>query len=137
MGHQKDAIVYCGVDGASTKEGGARLLSEDGAPSISDAGLLEIFVGGVWSPVCGIDPGAVAVACKSMGFAGVVEASSISQATWGSRVPAVGNLHCSGSESSLLDCSFERDEEVFCAPSEANVIHCAGDGDATGRAFAP
>ena len=132
--HRSDAVVYCGMDVDGPKEGGARLRSQDGAPSVGGAGLLEVVLGGRWSPVCGLTQGAAAVACKSMGFAGVAAAPQL--ATWNTVAPGLGNVQCGGSESDLAACRADRDEDVYCAPSEAAWLECTGDGDASGKAFA-
>lgn len=140
LGHEQDAVIYCGRNSdASSLEGAARLLSDDGAPSLSGAGVLEIFAAGTWSTVCGVSPGAASVACKAMGFSGADTAGPGSDTGHGRSPPALGKLTCSGSEASLLECSFELGEDVFCAETEASVIRCAGEGDATGvrRALAP
>ena len=135
LGHTLDSVVFCGeASRSSTPEGAVRLLSSEGAPSLTGAGVLEIYIGSAWSPVCGITPGAAAVACKLMGFTstaatpgGVLLAGSVA------REPRVGDLDCGGSESSILGCSFQEGDDVFCAPAEAAVVQCAGEGDTTGR----
>jgi len=132
--HRSDALVYCGVDARTPKEGGARLRSPDGAPSLEGAGMLEVVLGGGWSPVCGLSEGAAAVACKSMGFAGVASVPVL--AKWNTVTPQLGNVQCGGSESDLAACRADRGDDVYCAPSEAVWLVCTGDGDASGRAFA-
>ena len=135
-GHALDSVVFCGEVGQpTTPEGAVRLLSDDGAPSLSGTGALEVHIGGAWSSVCGVTPGAAAVACKLMGFAGAGAAAGSKGALSSSAVqePRVGDLDCGGSESSLLDCSFREGDDVFCAPAEAALVSCAGEGDTTGR----
>jgi len=34
-------------------------------------------------------------------------------------------LECQGSETSVLECSFDAGTDVYCAASEAAVLHCA------------
>ena len=135
--HRLDAVVFCGdASHSATPEGAVRLLSNDGAPSLSGTGVLEVHVGGVWSPVCGITPGAAAVACKLMGFAGAATPGGMSLAGHDghdSKEPRVGDLDCGGSEPSILDCSFQAGDDVFCAAAEATVVHCTGEGDTTGQ----
>ena len=79
--HVLDSVVFCGFDGTAgvIKDGSLRILSHDGSPSIDGEGRLEIFKAGSWAPVCntGFTAGAEAVACKSMGFAGVKSSSSV------------------------------------------------------------
>ena len=135
FGHALDAVVFCGeASRSSTPEGAVRLLSNEGAPSLTGTGVLEVYVSSAWAPVCGISPGAVTVACKLMGFAGAA-ATPGGALLAGSfaREPRVGDLDCGGSESSILDCNFQEGDDVFCAPAEAAVVHCAGEGDTTGQ----
>jgi len=133
--HAFDSVVYCGTSGTARQEGGlVRLLSSDGAPSLTGVGLLEVNVDGAWSPVCGLSPGATSVACKMMGFAGAASSGDMLLPVTTSKMPQVGNMDCAGSESNLLDCSYEAGTDVFCAPSEATVVQCSGEGDSSGRA---
>merc|ERR1712187_1056457 len=109
-------------------------MLESGAPSLSGVGLLQVYMHGTWSSICGATPGALTVACKSMGFNSASTSGAVAEAKTNRDTPLIGDLSCTGSESSLLDCSFEYGElDVFCAPSEAVVIHCSGDGDASGQ----
>ena len=87
---------------------------------------MEIFTNGGWSPVCGISHGAVSVVCKALGFAGAGASSEAApQVGPGLHVPRLGDLRCSGSETSVLDCSFEAGDDVYCAASEASSIRCS------------
>lgn len=124
-----DSVVYCGETTAEDPLGSARLVAADGAPSLSGKGMLELFAAGGWSPVCGVTPGAAQVACKAMGYAGA-SASATEAAPWNMKTPSVGALSCSGTEESLVDCSFEEGDDVFCAPVEAAVLQCTGGGEA-------
>ena len=126
MGHALDSIVYCGRSGGAMQDGAARLLDSDGggAPSLGSEGLLEVYLKGVWSPVCGVTPGAASVACKAMGFAGAASVAGISKAN--SVMPMVGSLSCGGSEASLAECSFDVGDDVYCAPAEAAIVRCSG-----------
>jgi len=134
--HSHDAVVFCSnAAGGVISEGAARLLGANGAPSLSGSGRLEVFHSGVWGSVCaaGFGAGSAAVACKSMGFEGVVPSSAPSSCgqNCGARPPTLSSLSCSGSEQNVLDCGFE-DDDVFCAPEDSVVIACAGEGDTTG-----
>lgn len=140
LAHDADVLVYCGRDAdAGALEGSARLLSEDGAPSLTGAGILEVFAAGAWSTVCGVSTGAASVACKAMGFSGAAAAGPAAEKGRGRSAPALGELTCSGSEASVLECSFQLGEDVYCAATEASVVRCAGEGDAAGlrRSAAP
>merc|ERR1712117_406555 len=96
--------------------------SVDGAPSLSGDGFVELFLDGAWSPVCGISSGAASVLCKAAGFAGTASGTETARST---KIPRVGDLSCSGSEASVLDCTSERGDDVYCAASEASLVHCA------------
>ena len=123
--HEADSIVYCGSSSTGFSEGSVRLLSAEGAPSLTGQGALEMLVNEEWSPVCGISPGAQSLACKALGFAGAADSSAGSmEIAGGSHIPRVGKLDCKGSETSLLDCSFEAGDDVYCAPAEASTISC-------------
>merc|ERR1719226_477132 len=71
LSHGEDSVVYCGSATSSTAEGSVRLLSADGAPSLTGDGFAEVFLDGAWSPVCGISSGAASVLCKAAGFTGI------------------------------------------------------------------
>merc|ERR1711994_465533 len=119
--HEVASVVYCGSSGASTAEGSVRLLSTDGAPSLTGDGVVEVFLNNAWSSVCGANSGAASLLCRSLGFTGVASEADSARST---RAPRIGGLSCSGSESSVLDCSFDHGDEVYCAASEASLIHC-------------
>ena len=121
--HEKDSILYCGPS-AGFSEGSVRLLSVDGAPSLTGQGIVEVFMKGEWSRVCGLSAGAQTLACKALGFAGAVASEGNADAVRDTQAPRVGGLDCKGSEASLLDCSFEFGEDVYCAPSESSMVHC-------------
>merc|ERR1711956_24057 len=120
-GHGEDVVVYCGSSASTVREGSVRLLSVDGTPSLSGEGIAEVFLHEAWSPVCGISAGAASVLCKALGFAGMVTGAETARST---KTPGVGDLSCSGSEASVLECSFESGQDVYCAPYEASLIHC-------------
>merc|ERR1712117_300198 len=120
LGHEKDSVIFCGPS-AATPEGSVRLLSVDGAPSLSGDGIAEVFQHDAWSPVCDISAGAAVVLCKALGFVGVATEAEQGRSV---KFPGIGNLICLGSEASVLECNFESGEDVYCAPSEAAFIHC-------------
>jgi len=122
LSHGEDSVVYCGSVASSTAEGSVRLLSADGAPSLSGDGIAEVFLDGAWSPVCGMSSGAASVLCKAAGFAGTASGTETARSMKSLRV---GDLRCSGSEATVLDCTSLRGEDVYCASSEASLVHCA------------
>jgi len=143
--HVLDSVVFCGTDGPAgvIKDGSLRILSHDGSPSIDGEGRFEIFKAGSWAPVCntGFTAGAEAVACKSMGFAGVKSSSSVGNRCdtfrgknfCGTVPPYISKLSCAGQETSIESCSFEEGDSVFCAPEESVIVSCAGEGDTQGQ----
>ena len=141
--HVDDAIVFCGnTDSPSFVDGTLRLVDSEGAPSIavgtSTSGRLEVFLDGSWAPVCkeGFAVGSETVACKQMGFSGHSGFTGCSsQGLCGDIPPHVSQLSCSGSEATMLDCSFATGDDVFCAPKESVVVSCSGKGEAIGRPF--
>eukprot|EP00927_Polykrikos_kofoidii_P003209 TRINITY_DN1127_c0_g3_i1.p1 TRINITY_DN1127_c0_g3~~TRINITY_DN1127_c0_g3_i1.p1 ORF type:complete len:256 (-),score=29.55 TRINITY_DN1127_c0_g3_i1:59-826(-) len=131
--HDTDAIVFCSREGDELlHEGMVRLVASDGTPSLDGKGRLEIARQGVWEPVCsdGFTDGAALIACKQMGFDGSTK-PSISQTCnafgldFCSSPPGLSRLACTGTETSLLSCSYDAGEEVFCATKESVVISCA------------
>jgi len=143
--HELDTIVYCGNEGQSLQDGTLRLIDADGSPSIDGRGRLEMFKAGVWAPVCnnGFASGSVAVACRQMGFVGVATSTASScisvEHACGEAPPHVSKLYCSGHEASVVECTFEEGDDVYCAPEESVLIRCSGDGETQGRVakFAP
>ena len=143
LGHERDAIVFCGMNSdVGFEEGVTRLVSADGAPSLDGIGRLEIFRDGAWGPACrsGFTSGAASVACKAMGYvsARVSEAlpdcKNISGQNYcGDVAPTISEVSCSGQEENILACAHEVDDDVYCAPEESAVIHCNGEGNAQGR----
>lgn len=134
--HSSDAVVFCSNAGAGSliADGTARLL-DGNAPSLSGSGRLEVFHAGAWGSVCssGFSGGSAAVACKSMGYDGVVPSAAGGGCgqNCGTQPPTLSALACTGSERNLMDCGFE-DGDIFCAPEDAVLVACAGEGDATG-----
>ena len=122
--HDQDSILFCGTASDGPAEGSVRLLSQDRAPSLSSSGIVEIYLGGRWSPVCGISTGAESLVCKELGFAGAA-AGTGQEKTRSLSSPSVGGLTCSGAEASVLDCSYDVGDDVYCAPSEASLVSCA------------
>lgn len=143
LGHKLDAIVFCGHNAREgVDEGTTRLIDAAGAPSLDGSGRLEVFRKGVWGPVCrsGFTAGAASVACRAMGYSGTASSetnldcrNASGHDSCGDVAPSVSDVSCSGQEASILECPHEQDDNVFCAPEESVVIHCAGDGNPQGR----
>jgi hypothetical protein len=137
--HAQDAVVFCAAGEPGPKEGTLRLIGTDGAPATT--GRLEVLLDSRWGAVCseGFSSASATTACKNMGFsasANSVQAScaSVDANFCGQAPPHMSQLACTGNEQSVLECAFERGDEVFCGANEAVVLGCAGDGDTQGRA---
>ena len=122
--HEQDSILFCGSSSDGPVGGSVRLLSPDGAPSLSGSGIVEIYLNNNWSPVCGISSGAESLLCRGVGFAGAATGPQPQEKAWSLSNPEVGDLVCSGAEKSVIDCTFETGDDVYCAPSEASFISC-------------
>ena len=143
LGHERDAIVFCGMrSDIGFEDGATRLMSAEGAPSLDGIGRLEIFHDGYWGPVCnsGFTSGASSVACKAMGYASAHVAGTfpscrniVGENYCGDVAPRISEVSCSGQEASISQCPYEKDDDVYCAPEESVVIHCNGEGNAQGR----
>merc|ERR1719480_59583 len=55
--HKQDSILFCGSSSDGPVDGSLRLLSPDGAPSLSASGIVEIYLNNHWSQVCGMSLG--------------------------------------------------------------------------------
>eukprot|EP00927_Polykrikos_kofoidii_P001419 TRINITY_DN1052_c0_g1_i6.p1 TRINITY_DN1052_c0_g1~~TRINITY_DN1052_c0_g1_i6.p1 ORF type:complete len:262 (+),score=39.27 TRINITY_DN1052_c0_g1_i6:62-847(+) len=136
--HHLDSIVFCGNDSPNDKSGMIRLMTSDGAPTIDGRGRLEMQQHGKWVTVCsaGFTQGAAVVACKEMGFSGVLSpsmSSTCAAENLCTSIPEVSGFACSGDEAALSACPHDAGDEVFCAAKEAVLVFCAGDGDSSGR----
>ena len=136
-GHTHDTVVYCTslAEGGTPPEGAVRLLASDGSPSVDGKGRPEILSMKTWVPICsgGASAGAASVICKSMGFSAASGSSKCSGDGCGRNPPGIGELVCSGAESSPLACTHKVGDDVFCAASESVVVNCVGDGETQGR----
>merc|ERR1712113_1315190 len=123
--HEQDSILFCGSSSDGPADGSVRLLRNNGAPSLSSNGFVEIYLNKQWSSVCGLSSGAESLVCRGVGFAGAATERQPQDEAWSLSTPNVGDLTCSGGEESVLGCSFESGDDVYCAPAEASFISCA------------
>jgi len=132
--HDADAIVFCSREGDQLFEDGlVRLVASDGAPSLDGKGRLEIARNGVWESVCseGFTHGSALLACRQLGLDGaskptIAPTCDANGVNFCSSTPGLSRFACTGAEKSLLSCSYDSGEEVFCAKKESVVISCAG-----------
>merc|ERR1712060_982203 len=123
--HEHDSILFCGSSAEGPADGSVRLLSPDGAPSLSASGFVEIYLNKHWAPVCGMSSGAESLVCRGVGFAGAATGRQPQEKARSLSTPDIGDLTCSGGEESVLDCAFEFGDDVYCTPAEASFISCA------------
>ena len=111
---------------AALSNGALRLVNTG---SIQFGGRLEIYfnISSEWGTVCDDFWGLLdaTVACKQMGFVGVNNSDSF---LFGSGASSqnilLDNVACSGSESRLIDCSYD-DHTADCSHSEDVGIVCS------------
>ncbi|XP_056089396.1 deleted in malignant brain tumors 1 protein-like [Rhinichthys klamathensis goyatoka] len=99
-GHHEDAGVICNCE---LKISSVRLVS--GSDFCS--GRVEVFYNGQWGTVCddGWDLSDAAVVCREMGCGNVIEAKSVAHFGQGSGQIWMDDVNCTGTESSLKNCT--------------------------------
>lgn len=114
--------IYCSVD--------VRLVDASG--SLTNVGLLQIKTDSGFGSVCGANPAAADVVCRSLGFAhgtvstspcGFYGTSDLCGAA-GSPV-AMADLTCSGSEWSLEECSWSAPDDTCMGHAQDTIIYCS------------
>ncbi|XP_025102100.1 deleted in malignant brain tumors 1 protein-like isoform X8 [Pomacea canaliculata] len=122
--HMEDVGVIC-----NTEPMKVRLVN-----GTNEAGRLEVYFNGEWGTVCGykFDKVDAQVACRMLGFIGTrVTAISTARYGGGSGQVVLGDMSCSGEETSLEqcvrftfyphDCSHSRDVGVICNHTAESV----------------
>ncbi|XP_019637391.1 PREDICTED: deleted in malignant brain tumors 1 protein-like [Branchiostoma belcheri] len=135
-GHSEDAGVVCDSSGITTSPGGTgdsdrvRLV---GGTAASE-GRLEVRpeYGYAWGTVCDDDFGMADanVVCRMLGYSGANRVRGSAYYGRGSGDIYMDNVDCSGSESSLFDCSYPGWGIENCGHSEDVGIECSTSGDA-------
>ncbi|XP_030853316.1 uncharacterized protein LOC115929142 [Strongylocentrotus purpuratus] len=117
-GHSEDAGVRCRV----LEDGEARLV---GGTSDSE-GRVEVSYNGEWGTVCddAWDTNDASVVCRSLGFAGALEAVSSAGFGQGIGTIVLDDVNCSGNESSLFECSNGGLGVSNCGHSEDAGVRC-------------
>ncbi|XP_063956214.1 deleted in malignant brain tumors 1 protein-like isoform X3 [Lytechinus pictus] len=125
-GHESDAGVIC-QDGT---EGDVRLV--DGPTP--NQGRVEIFHDGLWGTVCddSWDVNDARVVCRQLGYSGDVQAWSDAHYWQGSGPIYLDDVDCTGSESSLMNCSNRGWGIHNCEHSEDAGVFCAFIGETEG-----
>ncbi|XP_065884217.1 scavenger receptor cysteine-rich type 1 protein M130-like isoform X2 [Dysidea avara] len=112
--------VHCGTN--STMRYGALRL-EDGN---SSAGRLEILIDGIWGTVCDFrfDMRDAHVACRELGYSGVLQVAEKSSYGMGTGPIHIYNLQCEGFEDDLIDCDHDPAQFAVCNHKDDVGIVC-------------
>ena len=89
-------------------------------------GRVEVWYNGEWGTVChdGWDTNDASVVCRSLGFAGALEAVSSAAFDQGTGTIVLDDVNCFGNESSLFECSNPGLGVNNCAHSEDAGVRC-------------
>mmetsp|Transcript_56149 Transcript_56149/g.89063 ORF Transcript_56149/g.89063 Transcript_56149/m.89063 type:complete len:280 (-) Transcript_56149:27-866(-) len=104
----------------------------DAAGSLSNVGLVQVKTDTGFGSICGANPAAADVICRSLGFAygtvssspcGFYGASNLCGAP-GSPV-VMADLTCTGSEWSLEECSWSAPDDVCMGHAQDTIVYCS------------
>ena len=89
-------------------------------------GRVEVSYNGEWGTVCddGWDINDASVVCRSLGFAGALEAVLSAGFGQGTGTIVLDDVNCSGNESSLFECSHPVLGVNTCGHSEDAGVRC-------------
>ena len=89
-------------------------------------GRVEVRYNGEWGTVCddSWDTNDASVVCRSLGFAGALEAVSSAGFGQGTGTIVLDDVNCSGEESSLFECSNPGRGVNNCGHSEDAGVRC-------------
>jgi len=93
---------------------------------VSYEGRVEVFRNGAWSTVCDDlwDQTDADVFCRQVGYPGAEFSYGLAEFGQGSGTIQLRNLRCTGTENSILDCSFSTDANIACSHSEDAGVRC-------------
>ena len=94
--------------------------------SSDSEGRVEVSYNGEWGTVCddSWDTNDASVVCRSLGFAGALEAVSSAGFGQGTGIIVLDDVNCSGNESSLFECSNPGLGVNNCGHSEDAGVRC-------------
>ena len=94
--------------------------------SSESEGRVELFHGGTWGTVCddSWDIRDASVICRSLGYAGAIAATTEANFGEGTGRIFLDEVDCSGSETSIFDCSSSGIENHDCVHAEDAGVRC-------------
>jgi len=121
--------VQCRSEDAAPLDGSVRVVDASGAAS--SVGLLQVYMGGAFGTVCGMDSGAADVICRMQGYdRGSVGSSPCSSyggtnlcGKLGSAI-AMKDLQCGGGELELSGCKWTAADESCSSHAMDTVVFC-------------
>ena len=99
-------LLFCALSVAIATDSNVRLVDKDGNVN-TQRGRVEVYLDEKWGQVCGEDFSSLdaTVACRSVGSgSGSVETG---QHGVGSSPVVIGGVKCTGSEGTILDCTYK------------------------------
>uniref|UniRef100_A0A8C6SDY1 SRCR domain-containing protein n=1 Tax=Neogobius melanostomus TaxID=47308 RepID=A0A8C6SDY1_9GOBI len=94
----------------------------------SCSGRVEVFAAGYWGTVCGNswDINDATVVCRQAGCGDAVAVTRNAQFGQGSGIIWMDNVHCSGNETSVFECSHNGLGAHYCGHYQDAGVICEG-----------